>query len=602
MQELQSSSVVAEAHLQSLERDSLEETEKKVTVYRASKPLLPNSTFNHEELHKNHAKRPWPRPAVQWTRRHKYNIFILRQIQDKSARSYDWMGVLRLLKAHYRPASVRSRGHENRSPDESANSEPRRATDTISEPEHWTKATFDRYVYDLIKTPRPAQSFSEAQKVKRRQKRPCTVNGIGSTLYRLFNRKDMSHFVDSEICNAAIVFLSRHAMLARARSIFLVMEDLSISIPVSTFNIFMRAAAHQKDLHTLSLLLDTMIIRGSNPDAETWAIFVQCLDSIATRRLVIAEMATLGILHQPGIMTKVVISTVKDDLIDHLAAMRDPRDFFDEMKLKYGPCWMSSRTGNVILREICKRVSLSAGLDLIEPLRQHGFVPHAFTLKTFFLQALMTGRDSLPLATFILEAFSTRYSVHVNRQLWAPFFFRARALGYLNVARVLWIAACLRGNVTRPMRVSVLASLQPSARYYGYYSAAKYAPRNPELYPQPSYRLLRCYMGNFLLGLDPFKPASWNEGLQAMRRCLRMAYTAKLRFSLTFNLLEAYKVDREWKSGNAKDLGVMLQYRYPVLREVHGLRPGVDHSVKPHRSSRDVAAVAGRPKAAGIKR
>ena len=566
-QEHEGSSTAANAHLELSEKVSSKETEENLSIYRPAAPSLPDSTSNFEKLHKNATTRSWPPPAVQWIKRYRYNVIIERQIQDKSARSYDWSGVLRLLKAHYRPACVESQSDENRSTEELADTKPHFSTDAISEPESWTKATFDRYVNDLIKVLRPTTPLAKALRLRKQRRGPCNVKDIGQSLQVLFHRKDMRYFIEPKVCNAAIEFLSRHALLSRARSILLVMEDLSIFIPVSTYNIFMRAAAHHKDLHTFSLLLDTMIKRGVAPNAETWVVFVRCLDSIATRRLVIAEMATLDILHQPSITTKVISSTVKDDLIEHLAARRDAGGFPLAMRVKYGPRWMSSRTGNLILNEVCKRVSLSAGLDLVKPLTQHGFTPHAFTMNMFFFQALETGRDPLPLAIFILEVFTERYSIHVNPELWTPLFLRARRSGYLNVARVVWIAACLKGRVTHKMKNAVLYSLQQSAIHH---NTTKHAPRNPELYPQPPYKLLKSFMGRFLLGLDPLKYTSWREGLRALDRCIRMAYTSKLRFSLTFNLQEAYKVDREWKGGNVKDLPVMMQYRYPLLRDKYG--------------------------------
>lgn len=561
-----------------LESGALNKIEEEISVDRSAL-RLPISDNDDEDLQNKAARALRPAQVMLWNSPHDYRRSIERQIHVKSSRSFDWKRPLKLLKAHYRATSRRPQDHGVLTV-EPAKSKLRFLSDTIPEPKHWTKATFDRYVYDLTRFKPPPLPVAKASDLRRQRRGPHTIPEVGESLHSLFHHREMSQFFEPKVCNAAIEFLSRHAMLSQARSIFFVMENLSIPMPVSTINIFMRAAAHQKDLHTFSLLLDTMIERCFNPDAETWVIFVQCLDSIAARRSVVAEMATLGILNQPGITAKVLTATVKDDLIDFLADTREPRDFLDEMRFKHGPDWMSRRTGNIVLNEVCKRASLSAGLDLIEPMKRHGFSPSPITLNIPLFQALASRPSPLSLATSILETFAEQHPVQFDRELWGVLFSRAWNLGYLNVTRVVWIAACLNGSVTHRMEQKVLYSLRQSALRH---KIADYVPTKADPFRQPRTKVFKSLMGKFIIGLDPLKHASWNEGHRALRECLKMAKTAKLRFTLTFNLKEAYKVDCEWKSGEAKDLNGNLEHRYPVLLDRSVSKPHKISSVKPRR-------------------
>ena len=541
--------------------EALKELQKDIYVDRIPH-FLPEYSFNDEDLHKKAARTPRPAQILQWGKETEYRRFINRQLQDKSFLSYDWRVPLKLLKKYYRANSIGPQNQGDLITQTAAKAKPDSLTDTIHEPERWNKTTFDHYVCGLTSFRPPTPPVSRALELRRQRRGPLTVPEIGKTLHSLFHRREFGRFLEPKICNTAINFLTRHAMLSRARSLFFLMEHLSISIPVSTINIFLRAAAHQQDLHSFSWLLTIMIKRGFNPDAETWVIFVQCLDLIAVKRLVITEMATLGLLHKPGIRKRVIMATVKDDIIDFLASKREPRDFLYQMRLKHGPGWMSCWTGSIILNEVCKRVSLSAGLDLIEPMKRHGFSPDSVTLNIPFFQALTSFRGSLPLAAYILEIFARQHSVQPDRDAWEKLFQCAWKLCYLNVIRVIWISACLNGTVTYNMQQKVLYSLRLSALQY---KPADYVPRQPTRLPRPRNQVFRSLMGKFVIGLDPLKYASWAEGQRAVMDCLRIAKTAKLRFTLSFNLREAYKVDREWRIEEGMDVGKKLEHRYPVL-------------------------------------
>ena len=500
--------------------------------------------------------------TIQWGKNKEDKRFINRLLQDKSYLSYDWRVPLKLLKRYYRADKdvtptkrdlIRERAcGAIRSGDFLA--------DTVPEPEHWSQGTFYRYVHDLAHFQPPPSPVSRALGLRRQRRGPHTIPEIGETLYDLFHRTELKQCLTLETCEVAMWFFTKHYMLSKARALFIRMEDLQMAIPTSTINILMRAAAHEKDLHTYCWLLNLMIKRGFSPNAETCVIFVQCIERIAVKRLLIREMAKLSILNRPAIRKSMIITTVKEDVISFVSGKGEPRDFLYRMRLKHGPEWLSRRTGNIILNEVSKYVSLEAGLQLLEPLKRHGFSPDHVTLSTFLDQSLQIG--SLPLAAQVLETFDTNWNLQPGRYAHERLFLYAWRRGYLNVIRVIWISACLQGFVTYPMQAKVFYSLRLSASKYW---PAYHSPRRPTRQPSKSANVFRSLMGKFIIGLEPLEHHALGAAQLAIAENLRTALKARPKEALSKNLREAHTMDREWRTHTGKDLGRKLQHRYPVL-------------------------------------
>lgn len=574
--------------------------------------LLPDFTFDNEELYKEASKAPRPKQFSKWESERGRRRYINRQIHLKSDRSYDWKRPLKILKAHYKATSIdkatslEPQSHEPLILKSLVKAKSNTVTDRIVEPDCWTKAFFDRYVYDLTRFTPPTIRDDRHR-----------FNGTAKILHDLFQRREMFQFIEPRICNIAIEYLTRQGMLSQARSIFAVMEHLSLPIPVSTMNHFLQAAAHQGNLHVFSLLLDGMIERGLAPNTQTWVFFVQCLHSVQVKTLIVSEMARLGILHQPFITAQVLAATIKDDLADFLEDKKQPRDFLYRMRIWYGPDWMSRRAGNLILSEVCRRVSIFAGLDLIEPMKQQGFSPNHRTLRVLLFQTLTAVQDPIPLAAHILDIFENQHAVRPDRhrEIWQRLFNKAWEFRYLNVIRVIWLAACVDGSATHDMQAKILYSLRVSALHDqpandpsesteslesppepsddpsestesprkpagdpsesaedpsesdedAYEAPSNSPPQHRTPLPRPSTRVFRSLMGKFVIGLDPLKPAKMGVGYRAMQDCLLKAKIATLKGSLAHNLCEAYKIDRYWNISKGEDVAKKLEYRWPVL-------------------------------------
>ena len=485
-----------------------------------------------EALHREAARTPITARSIQIKKQNEIKRSTSRQLIEKSFLSYDWRVPLQLLKKYSKPKASIHQTCEDNTSKSSHKKAPEPPTDMIYEPKRWSKSIFDRYVYDLISFEPPVFPVSGALGLRRPWRRGLrTIPEVGDTLHDLFHRKELRKFLEPRICNTAINFFARHGMISQARSLFFVMEHFSMDIPFSTINIFMRAAAHLKDLHVFSWLLIIMIRRGLKPDSETWTIFLQFFDSVALKKLIIHEMARLGMLNDTRIKKLVMSSTIKDEIVSFLAGNRDPRDFLNQKRLKHGPDWLNTKRGNIILNEVCKRISLAAGLDLLEPLKEHGFKPDVVSLNIPLFQILK--RRSLPLAAYVLDVFATKHNIVPDQDGYQGLFVYARDRGYLNVSRLVWIAACLNGAVTMQMQAKVRHSLYVNALIHG---DRIRQPRRLTSLPGQWTRVFTTFMGNFVLGLPPFDSHSPNKWRKAISKDRMMFKTERLKYSVGFHL------------------------------------------------------------------
>ena len=512
----------------------------------------------NEDLHREAARTP---KRAQSEADNEINGSSGGQRPGKSFLSYDWRVSLKLLKKY---CSVDASLRENRAI--IINKVPQRQSQITSdkvvhEPTQWSHVAFDRYVHDLVNFEPPPMLISKAPWFRNTPKGgPRNITEIGDTIHGLMNRKELRKFLNPMACNAAIDFFARHGMMSKAQSLFYTMEHLSIPISVSSMHIFMRAAAHLKDLHTFSWLLVTMIKRGIRPDSETWIIFTRFFDSGAVKSLIIQEMTALGMLRDPRIAKMVVSSTIREDIVSSLQNNQDPRDFLQQKGLEHGPGWLNTKRGNVIFNEVCKRSSIAAGLDLLRPLQEHGFKPDIVTLNIPLFQTIKRG--SIPLASYVLDTFATKYKIFPDQMGYQKLFKLAHDRGYLNVSRLLWIAACLEGTVNMYMQAKVRHSLYVDA----FISGVKIrAPVRLTSLPAQASIFFKRFMGKFVLGFPPFETQTSNQWIRMITKNLRKFKTVRLKCSLGYNLREAHKLDREWRFHEGKDVEEKLQHGYLIL-------------------------------------
>ncbi|KAK0517049.1 hypothetical protein JMJ35_000204 [Cladonia borealis] len=387
---------------------------------------------------------------------------INQRLKDKGRLSYDWRIPLRQLEQ----AAASSMGNQYLKSYISAEYRIRRMAQGPSQysaqlarevprPAVWSEATLYYYVVkiaDTQKTQRHVPGF--------RKRKHLDMSSNKADITRIFEDlfydDSVKTFMSSEACNAALRFFYVHGMISKARALFSRMESLQLDIPSATFNVMLRGAALNRDLHNFTYLLQRMIQRGFRPDDDTWVSLLIAVDSKEIRAIVAHKMRERNVILSPG-STKAVAELMIPNEVDlHLGGGHDHSTFVDHMDIRYGTQWLNTRIVNKILYEMGKR-GCTNGLGLLKQIKQRSFVPDDVTMNT--LLRLCPQPSLYHDAIEVLKFFDCQFRMGPGDQVYETLLNMAWNGGLLNWARVVWRSACIDGHVNFHTRLRVFQSL-----------------------------------------------------------------------------------------------------------------------------------------------
>ena len=386
---------------------------------------------------------------------------INQLLKDKGHLSYDW----RIPLLQLEQAAVSSMDNQYSKSDIGTEYRIRRITHgpsqysarlarEIPRPAVWSEATLHYYVAKI----------ADSQKTQRHNPRfrPGILDGssnkadIAKIFEELFYDDTVKKFLSSGACNAALRFFYMHGMISKARALFSRMESLQLDIPSATFNVILRGAASNRDLHNFTYLLQRMLQRGFRPDDETWVSLLIAVNSKEVRAIVAHKMQKRNIILSPGSRKAVAGILIPNEVDHHLGSGHDPETFVDHMDIHYGTQWLSTRAGNSLLHEMGKR-ECKNGLGLLEQIKQRGFVPDEVTMN--ILLRLCLQRSLYYDAIEVLKFFDCHFKMGPGDKVYDTLLNLAWNKRLLNWARVVWRSACIDGHVSFSTRNRVFQSL-----------------------------------------------------------------------------------------------------------------------------------------------
>lgn len=488
---------------------------------------------------------------------------INQRLKDKGRLSYDW----RIPLLQLEQAIASSTDNQNLESDISAEYRIRRITHRPSQhsarlarevprPDVWSEGTLYHYVAKI------ANSQKAQKHIPRFRKRKDLDGSSNKTdITKIFEEllydDSVKKFMSSETCNAALRFFFMHGMISKARALFSRMEFLQLDIPSATFNVILRGAALNRDLHNFTYLLQRMLQRGFRPDDDTWVGLLTAVNSKEIRAIVAHKMHERNVKLSPGSRKTVAGLMIPTEVDLHLGSGHDPNTFVDHMDVRYGTQWLTTRAGNSLLYEMGKR-ECTNGLDLLEQIKQRGFVPDEVTMNTLLRLCLQHSlyNDAIE----VLKFFDSHFKMGPGNQVYKTLLNMAWNKRLLNWARVVWRSACIDGHVSFHTQDRVFQSLldhdirerslsdkadskdnqghgQIFRRLAGYFVVGIRRPQTAEL----------AELGRALWVSDfDSKKSSIKRARLKVQCDLRIAKSCRLKVPLHELLHQAFELDLKW--------------------------------------------------------
>ena len=388
--------------------------------------------------------------------------FVNQRLKDKGPLSYDWrIPLFQLEQAAASPTKIQdlnsdtNTGYRIRRTYHGPYQHSARLAREVRRPAVWSEANLYYYVAKIADSQKPRSDIPRYRK-KTYFDGSSNKADIAKIFEGLFYDDAIKKFLSSEACNVALRFFYMHGMISKARALFSRMESLQLNIPSDTFNLILRSAALNKDLHNFTYLLQRILQRGFKPDDATWVSLLIAVNSKEVRAIVAQKMNERNVILGPGSRKAVAELMIPNELDIHLGSGHKPDAFIDSMDIRYGPQWVTTRAGNSLLYEMGKRECRN-GLALLEQLKQRSFVPDEVTMNTLLRLCLQRSLDYD--AIEVLEFFDCHFKMRPGDKAYETLLTLAWDKRLLNFARVVWRSACIDGHVNFYMRNRVFQSL-----------------------------------------------------------------------------------------------------------------------------------------------
>ena len=400
--------------------------------------------------------------ALVFGKHQTHKQFVNQRLKDKGPLSYDWrIPLFQLEQAAASPAKIRdlnsdtNTGYRIRRTYHGSYQQNARLAREVRRPATWSEANLYYYVATIVDSQKPQTDIP-------RSRRKNYLNGssnkadIAKIFEELFYDDTIKTFLSSEACNVALRFFYMHGMISKARALFSRMESLQLNIPPNTFNVILRSAALNKDLHNFTYLLQRMLQRGFKPDDATWVSLLIAVNSKEVRAIIAQKMDERNLILSPGSRKAIAELMIPNELDIHLGSGHNPDTFIDRMDIRYGPQWVTTRAGNSLLYEMGKRGCRNE-LALLQQLKQRSFVPDEVTMNTLLRLCLQRSLDYD--AIKVLGFFDCHFKMRPGNKAYETLLTLAWDNRLLNFARVVWRSACIDGHVNFYMRNRVFQSL-----------------------------------------------------------------------------------------------------------------------------------------------
>ncbi|KAF8862424.1 hypothetical protein BDZ45DRAFT_202121 [Acephala macrosclerotiorum] len=322
--------------------------------------------------------------------------------------------------------------------------------DKIPKPRSWTQASFLDYVKALT-------SIKLPNNLGTRQRQYWDQHL--DMLRNLFKEPDQARraAITRTACHEALRYFVKHNKIEDVRVLFVRMELMKMKYTPETFNIMLRGAAKQEDLHLFHFILHLMLRRGFYPNGEIWISFIMTLSNFKQKVYVASAMKFKGLLRHKSTMKALCEQLVRPEIQLSLDAFQDQEAFATHMDSRYGQEWLTLSSGNSILHELGSRGLISRCWEFLHFMDSRFIKIDNCSINTILQHCMQT--KNLEGAIELLQNIPRSWGFQPDKETFRKLFGLAWHTHSYNVAKVVWKYACLQNMTNHDMRSLVRKSL-----------------------------------------------------------------------------------------------------------------------------------------------
>lgn len=450
-------------------------------------------------------------------------------------------------------------------------------------PAMWSTSTFAEYIQDLTQ--------SQVSRVNNRyiyNSRMTHVDAVHQVLIGVFEDASLRPYLTSKAFDIAFIYFYKHLKVSSVRRLFNMMNELHIETPTETFNVLLKGAAARKNLHHLTFILRYMARNGASPNPESWVALLRAVQNNRAKLVIYREMRNAGVLKYPATLQNAVMELLDVELASHIVSEQEVTPFIEQLDTRYGPNWMSLSVINQLCHRLGENGLVSQAMEVLKVATARKVKLDSISLHIFLSHSLRLRRPKL--AIEIVELFRSKYRVHPDEAAYDILFMVAFRSQRLQLCKVIWRYACLKGAVSFRMEQIVTGSL------------LRNTPAEPKTNLQRWMKTAGKAIVAIDLGVDAKepKPMWYPTGWEIMEMLSRYAATGEERmrairlakkvvqrdmsasrryvprFNIVFMLKSALYRDSKWEKMGKRDApiwwkvenSIRVQIRVPTAREI----------------------------------
>ncbi|KAH8821118.1 hypothetical protein F5884DRAFT_827407 [Xylogone sp. PMI_703] len=328
---------------------------------------------------------------------------------------------------------------------------PRKAS-MLPKPETWTTANFAAYVHNLTNAVFPNHMHRSVYK-KGEEGRIDVID----TLRDAFADSEAQSSISRKAFNEAMTYLVKLNRIADARALFVRMDIAKLQMDPETFNIMLRGAAKQEDLHNFHYVLHLMFRWGFTPNPHTWIAFLMAVKDVRIKAHIISAMKRKGLVNHTSVLKSIGEQLVGEEITFSLERRQSLDDFLQRMDQKYGHLWLTTSAGNRVLHVLGSHGLISQCWVFLQEMEKRFVKIDTVSINTCLSHCTAFGN-----LNGVIDIIKRLWNFQPDDLTFNLLFKLAVTdkVKNFNLARVVWKYACLSARTTAKMRAFVLQSLK----------------------------------------------------------------------------------------------------------------------------------------------
>jgi pentatricopeptide repeat protein len=337
----------------------------------------------------------------------------------------------------------------------------------LPRPNIWTHVSFLDYVRAL--TASSVTNHLDRFGFKTKKDHNTAVTEI---IRNLFKDPDCKDVISTTACNEAMRYFVKVNRLEDVRVLFVHMEMLKLPMVPETFNIMLRGAAKNEDLHNFHFILHLMLKRGFIPNGNTWIAFMMAHPDVRVKLHILAAMKEKGLTAHPAIMKEVSQQLVQPEIDSSLEQNLSQAQFVAHMDRRYSPDWLTLDSANRVLDGLGARGLISRCWEFLNFMSSRFIEYDNYSINTILHHCKQA--TNLTGAVELVRTLPTRgdFPFVPDEETYRILFELAWRSRSYNLAKVIWRYACLSAATTHTMRSHVTSSM-----LYASHKDARATPR-----------------------------------------------------------------------------------------------------------------------------